>query len=79
MDGAAAQLVKEAHAGLVVPPEKPKELANAIRVLGDMPLAQRAEMGRLGREYLIANLSKGKVIPKYETILKQAMMSHLKK
>jgi colanic acid biosynthesis glycosyl transferase WcaI len=76
MDGAAAQLVKEAGAGIVIPPESPAELADAVRRLADMPLSQRLEMGRLGREYALAHLSKPKVIPMYEAILQRAVMNH---
>jgi glycosyltransferase involved in cell wall biosynthesis len=78
LDGAAAQLVNDARAGLVIPPERPSELASAIRRLGDMSPSQHNEMGRSGREYVMAHLTKQKVIPKYEAILKRAIMTHLK-
>lgn len=76
LDGASAQLIREAGAGLVVPPERPSELACAIRALGDMPLSQRTEMGRLGREYVTAHLSKRTVIPRYEAVLKHAILTY---
>ena len=73
MDGAAAQLVREAGAGFVIPPENPAELASAIRLLSDMPPSERAVMGWRGRDYLIAHLSKQKVIPQYEAVLQRAV------
>ena len=76
MDGAAAQLLKEAGAGMVVPPERPTELASAIRALADMTASQRNKMGQLGREYAMSNLSKTKVIPMYEAILQRAVTTY---
>jgi colanic acid biosynthesis glycosyl transferase WcaI len=76
MDGAAAQLVTEAGAGLVVPPENPADLARAVQTLAEMPASQRNEMGKKGREYALSHLSKPKVIPLYEAILRRAVMNH---
>ena len=71
MDGAAAQLVRDAGAGLVIPPENPSEMANAIRALGEMPEPERDAMGRRGRDYLVANLSKKNIIHRYEETLQR--------
>ena len=76
LEGAAAQLVREAGAGLVIPPERPSELASAVRKLAAMPLSQRTEMGRLGQAYVKAHYSKQKVIPKYEAVLRRAVVAH---
>ena len=73
MDGAAAQLVREAGAGIVIPPEEPAELARAIRHLGTMSPTERAEMGQRGRNYVTSNLSIRKVIPQYEAVLKRVV------
>ncbi len=75
MEGAAAQLVKEAQAGIVILPENPSELARAIHLIGKMPISERAAMGQRGQDYFIAHLSKEKVIPQYEAILLQLARS----
>jgi len=71
MEGAAAQLVAAAGAGIVVSPEDPIALADAIRSVSAMPQAERAAMGNRGRQYLVENLSKQKVISQYEEILQR--------
>jgi glycosyltransferase involved in cell wall biosynthesis len=48
---AAYNPVKEAGAGLTVPPEDPEALANAIIQLYDMPMAERIKMGQKGTAY----------------------------
>ncbi|MBC7361716.1 MAG: glycosyltransferase family 4 protein [Candidatus Aminicenantes bacterium] len=54
--GEGARLIEEARAGLVVPPEDPKALAEAIRHLVEHP-ELAAEMGRNGRAFVERNLS----------------------
>lgn len=77
MDGAAAQLISEAEAGVVVPPEDSTALAQAIGALNTTPLAERLAMGQRGRAYLRTNLAKQKVIGQYEEIL-QRMAQRIK-
>jgi glycosyltransferase involved in cell wall biosynthesis len=48
---AAYNPVKEAGAGLTVPPEDPEALSNAIIQLYDMPMAERIKMGQKGIAY----------------------------
>jgi glycosyltransferase involved in cell wall biosynthesis len=43
--------------GKLVPPRDAGALAGAIRELLDLPVEQRAEMGRRGREYIVRNFS----------------------
>lgn len=45
-------IVKEAHAGLSIPPENPDEFANAIIKLYLMSEKERMELGQNGREYV---------------------------
>jgi colanic acid biosynthesis glycosyl transferase WcaI len=54
-EGEAADLIANAHAGFVVPPENPPALAGAIRSLLSDPDAARA-MGLNGRTYIQQNL-----------------------
>jgi glycosyltransferase involved in cell wall biosynthesis len=72
VEGAAAKLVTEAGAGLVVSPEDPVALANAICSVIAAPESERAMMGERGRQYLMENLSKQKVISQYEKVLQRA-------
>ena len=48
--GESARILSEAAAGIVVPPEDPDALADAIRWLAEHP-QESEEMGRLGREF----------------------------
>jgi glycosyltransferase involved in cell wall biosynthesis len=75
MEGSAAQLLTDAEAGLVIPPEEPGALAAALRKLSAMPESERVAMGERGRQYLLENLSKEKIIPKYEEILRDLSQS----
>ena len=48
--GESARILERAGAGVVVPPESPDALAEAIRWLAEHP-AEAAAMGRRGREF----------------------------
>jgi glycosyltransferase involved in cell wall biosynthesis len=69
MQGAAAQLVTQAGAGMVVPPGNPELLAAAIHSLRAMSPTEREVMGRSGQDHLKTYLAKQKVISQYEQIL----------
>lgn len=71
MDGAAADLVRQANAGITLTPEDPAQLAAAVCRLCHCPAAEREAMGQRGRDYLLANFSKQKVICQYEAILQR--------
>jgi len=65
IDGVARQLVcDEARAGVFARPEDPAALAAAIRALADDP-AGRAEMGRRGRAWVVANASRQALSERY--------------
>lgn len=68
-NGAAASLVRQSGAGLVVPPDEPEALAAAVLDLYRTSVSSRQEMGENGRSYLLAHFSKQKVISEYEQIL----------
>jgi glycosyltransferase involved in cell wall biosynthesis len=70
MEGAAADLVKDSGAGIIIPPEDAAAMADALRSLRDLPPEDRAAMGRLGREYLLAKFSKRTVLAQYEQKLR---------
>ena len=71
MGGAAAQMIQEVGAGVVIPSEDPEEMAKAIRFLVHMPLSERKTIGNRGRAYLMEHLTKEKIIPRYEAILQK--------
>jgi glycosyltransferase involved in cell wall biosynthesis len=72
MEGAAAELVRDARAGMIVPPADPRALVSAVRFMRAMPGAERAAMGERGRQYLRLNLAREKVLSQYEAILQRA-------
>ncbi|MFO0306045.1 MAG: glycosyltransferase, partial [Burkholderiales bacterium] len=51
--------------GLVVPPGDSAAFAQAIRTLADSP-DQRQALGRISREYAIANFGKAAILAKFE-------------
>jgi putative colanic acid biosynthesis glycosyltransferase WcaI len=68
----AAELVREAGAGIVVPPGKPDAVAAAIRAArdGDYDLD---EMGRHGRDYVVSRHGRDAGIAAYRDLLEQAL------
>jgi colanic acid biosynthesis glycosyl transferase WcaI len=68
VDGQARQIVEEANAGLVIEPENPAALAQAIRQLaGNVELGRM--LGQKGREYIRQNLSRKSTAEKYVSVL----------
>jgi glycosyltransferase involved in cell wall biosynthesis len=52
-EGEMASLVREADCGLVVPPEQPQRLAEAIQTIARMSADDRNQMGARGRRYIL--------------------------
>ena len=71
MEGAAADLVTSAGAGIAVPPDDPAALVGAIETLRRMSDAARAAMGARGTAYLAAHFRRDVVIPEYEALLQR--------
>jgi glycosyltransferase involved in cell wall biosynthesis len=69
MHGAAADLVAEAQAGRVLPPQNAQALAETVRELAALPGEERDAMGRRGKDYLAKNLSRESVVPRYRAML----------
>lgn len=67
--GDAADLVSNAGAGLVCPPEDPTALAEAVRRFYAMAPEEREAMGRAGRETFLANYTRAALVDRYETLL----------
>lgn len=70
INGEGARVVEEAQAGVSVPAEDAKALADAVLRLYSMPPAQRGEMGASGRRYFKAHFDHDKLV--------QELMAHLR-
>ena len=74
IDGVARQLVcDEARAGVFAEPENADSLATAIRRLADDPEGRR-EMGRRGREWILANATRQMLAIRYLDIMKELVV-----
>lgn len=71
MQGAAADLVAESHAGIIVPPEDPALLAEAVLRIRVLPETERVQMGLNGRRFLELRFSKKDVLSQYEDKLRE--------
>jgi colanic acid biosynthesis glycosyl transferase WcaI len=69
MEGAAADLVRDAGAGVVIEPENARALADALRQLAATASEERDAMGRRGRAYVQRHFRKDIVISRYEELL----------
>jgi glycosyltransferase involved in cell wall biosynthesis len=69
MHGAAADLVRAAGAGCMVPAEDPAALAEGIRQLAGASAAERRKMSESGRQYLLKYLSRDVVVARYRAVL----------
>ena len=71
--GDAADLVRDAGAGLVVEPENPGELARAMIAMSCMPKEQLEELGQRGRAYYLGHLSMGIAGQRMEEIFRKVV------
>jgi len=71
MEGAAADLVRDAGAGIVVPSENAPRMVEAIEALRSMSDAEQHAMGEQAMAYVAAHYSKRVVIPEYEEMLRR--------
>ncbi len=76
LNGAGADVVNEAEAGLSVAAQDGPALARAIRSLHDMTAAQRAAMGANGRRYYEQHFSHEKLTKDLIGHLQQSVRSH---
>jgi colanic acid biosynthesis glycosyl transferase WcaI len=67
-DTAAASLLRESGGAVLVPPEDPAALANAMAGLRDDPVL-RAELGRRGRRFAETRLARDVVLPRLEAAI----------
>lgn len=69
MEGAAAELIQAAAAGVITPPDNPPALAEAITHVASLEPAERSALGRNGRDYVAAHFAKQAIIDEYERVL----------
>jgi len=70
--GNAADLVREAQAGIVIAPENPKLLFDAIEEMSRMSEEQRSQLGRNGSMYYERVLSMAVGVKKFEEVFQEA-------
>ena len=70
VEGESAALIEGAKAGMVVPPGDAPALASAIQGMQAISEAERAEMGRRGREAVIAQFSRAAGADRFLELLK---------
>ena len=68
LDTPAAQLLRESGGALLVEPEQPQALADAMVRLRDDPQL-REELGRRGRAFAVSRLDREVVLPQFERVL----------
>lgn len=65
--------VAEAGAGIVINPEDPQALVDALFRLKNMSLAERQKMGEAGRKYIALNHDINKLVQRYEGLLESVL------
>jgi glycosyltransferase involved in cell wall biosynthesis len=70
--GSSARIVSDAGGGPVVLPERPAELAGAVRALMRMGAGERARLGQNAFDYAVEHHAKSKIIRSYERLLLSA-------
>jgi colanic acid biosynthesis glycosyl transferase WcaI len=72
VDGQARAILEEARAGLVIEPENPDALVNAIRwMAANREMA--CKLGENGREHIVRKFSRGQTAEKYIRVLKNLL------
>lgn len=69
--GDPADVVRDAGAGLVCPPEDPQSLAQAVRDLYSMPTELLETMGQAGRQAYLKQYTREVLVERYETLLSE--------
>lgn len=71
--GDAADVVRDAGAGLTCAPEDSKALADAVRTLYAMPAAERERMGQGGREAFLNHYTRRVLMDRYEVLFEDTV------
>ncbi len=71
--GDGADVIREAGAGLICPPDDPKQLAETVRQMYEMPATEREAMGRAGRTAFLERYTRQKLVSEYEAIFERVI------
>ncbi len=75
VEGAAAELLARAGAGVLARPEDPDDLAAAVRRLRALSDVERRALGASGQRYVRTHLSREHVLARYEALLARVARS----
>jgi glycosyltransferase involved in cell wall biosynthesis len=70
LEGEGADIIKDADAGLVCPPEDPEALAESVLTMYRKSVQERHTMGLNGRNYFLKNFEREKLLWQLETWMK---------
>jgi colanic acid biosynthesis glycosyl transferase WcaI len=76
MRGDATEVIKQARAGVVLPPDDPRALAEAISGLASASTHDRVTMGTNGREYARVHFARGRIFDDLERTLASHAKPH---
>lgn len=71
LEGEGARIVEEAHAGMVVAPEDPSALAEAVLKLSLMSSSEREVMGQNGRCYFLQEFERNNLLTRLDGWMKE--------
>lgn len=72
VEGEAAALLDRAGAGICIPPEDARKLAEAVQLLWSNP-PLRIRLGQSGRQFIVSELTRDATACQYETILQRVI------
>ena len=71
--GSAAEIVRDANAGVFCDPQNAESMAAAVRSLYEMPVAEREKLGENGRQTYLRKYTRSVQTARIEQIIKQAV------
>jgi glycosyltransferase involved in cell wall biosynthesis len=78
IDGVIRVVVEAASAGLFIHPGDPQDLAEKVLYLKNHP-KEAAQMGRMGREYILSNFNRQVISEKLNSVLESTLITHQQK
>lgn len=78
IDGVIRVVVEAASAGLFIHPGDPQDLAEKVLYLKNHP-KEAAQMGRMGREYILSNFNRQVISEKLSSVLESTLITHQQK
>ena len=75
VEGDAADLVKQAGAGVICPPQNARALSDAVAKLAGLPPDDRERLGHAGASYYAANLSMKSGVDRFERRMQTLLQS----